>query len=501
MNDSARVTSIGIESEGDAYVSWLNERTSPQFIAMFVSPDPRGIYSLPPCRVMDCDRVSSAKTGLCGPHSKQFRDSVHEDVEAFGRAAVTRPVARKAHGGYSAQGIFDLSACASPTVRAELQFAISCKASGDYGGPLRVDAFNAFVRSLTEVGAVSIRELTPEAPKTLAIENRAGAYASTHRMYLSDFRSWIDLAEGNLSVRRRIGKRRGGSHRWSQSQEIVQPWLREIVERWVAFRVNTEAANAQHIGQQESHVVEFARWAESRNVRSAKGITRQLLLDWLAEVNSQRSRKGKKFSGVYRASKISAVSMMVQYARVEVTQSIPVNALYLPGEIPARDTPSPRYLEPRLIDFLRLPRNLDLIVDPAHRTAILIMMQVGLRAGHTCALPFDCLIDLNRGDSVDKWALNFIDTKSNMNITVPIEPQVAVAIQEQQKRAVVESSKMGSHVPELLFINARATVTRQLAPERLNVTLRRWVLALDLRDAAGDLENITPHRFRHIVSA
>ena len=244
-------------------------------------------------------------------------------------------------------------------------------------------------------------------------------------------------------------------------------------------------------------MVEFARWAESRNVTSAEGITRRLLLDWLAEVNLQSNQKGKKFSGGYRASKVSAVSMMVQYARVEVTQRIPSNALYLPGEFPARHVPSPRYLEPRLIDTLRLPKNLDLIVNPAHRVAILIMMQTGLRAGHTCALSFDCLIDLTRSDSEDKWALNFIDTKSNINATVPIEPHVAAAVQQQRKRALVEAAKMGQSVPELLFANSRAYETRQLAPERLNITLRQWVIALDLRDAAGQLENITPHRFRH----
>ncbi|MER2133728.1 MAG: tyrosine-type recombinase/integrase [Arthrobacter sp.] len=273
--------------------------------------------------------------------------------------------------------------------------------------------------------------------------------------------------------------------------------MKEIIDRWVAYRLNTEAADPQHIGQQESHVVEFAQWAETRDVRSGKDITRRLLLDWLAEVNSQTNDKGKKYSGVYRASKVSAVNMMVQYARVEITQHIPSNAVYLPGEFPARDIPSPRYLEPRLIETLRRPENLDLIIDPSHRTAILIMMQVGLRSGHTCVLPFDCLIDLNRGDSTDKWALNFIDTKSDTNITVPIETHVAIAIQEQQKRALVETTKMGRKVPEYLFANARASATRQLAPERINVTLRRWVLDLDLRDAAGQSENITPHRFRH----
>lgn len=496
MNDVARITPIGIEKAEYAYIAWLNTRTSPQFIAMLIPPDPRGIYSSMACSIAACDRVSKG-SGLCGTHWKQFKDSEHCDLDEFRLVATTRTVVGRKHGGYSARGIFDLSACASTTVRAELQFAISCKASGEFGGPLRVDAFNAFVQSLNAVGVQSLRDLTAGSPGAFEVESRAGSHASTHRMYTTEFQSWIELAEGNFSVRRRIGTRRGGSQRWSQSQDIAQPWLREIVERWVTYRTNTEAADAQHIGQQESHVVEFATWAEARKVIGPESITRSLLLAWLAEVNSQRNKKGKKFSGGYRAAKISAVSMMVQYARVEVTQRIPSNALYLPGEFPARDTPTPRFLEPKLIDTLRLPRSLDMIVDPSHRTAVLIMMQVGVRAGHTCALPFDCLLDLNRSGSLDKWALHFIDTKSNTNITVPIEPHVANAIKAQQERAIVESSKLGLTVPEFLFANSRARSTRQLAPERLNIVLRQWAVSLDLRDATGQLEKITPHRFRH----
>lgn len=496
MNDGARITPIGIEKADDAYIAWLNKRTSPQFNAMRVPPDPHGIYSSPVCTIATCDRVSKGPV-LCGAHAKQFKDSEHGNLEDFRLVAITRPVARKKHGGYSAKGIFDLSACTSTTVRAELQFAISCKATGDFGAPLRADAFNAFVQSINAVGIQSLRDLAAGSPKVFEVESRAGSYAATHRMYSTEFRAWIELAEGNLSVRRRIGARRGGSQRWSQSQDIAQPWLREIVERWVSYRSNTEAADAQHIGQQESHVVEFATWAETRNVTGPEAITRSLLLAWLTEVNSQRNKKGQKFSGVYRSAKISAVSMMVQYARVEVTQRIPSNALYLPGEFPARDTPTPRFLEPNLIATLRLPRSLDMIVDPSHRTAVLIMMQAGVRAGHTCSLPFDCLIDLNRANSVDKWALNFIDTKSNTNVTVPIEPHVAIAIKAQQQRAMVESSKLGMTVPKLLFANARARSTRQLAPERLNIVLKQWAIALDLRDATGQMQKITPHRFRH----
>jgi len=497
MSNIAAITPINRPLGETDYIAWLNSRTSPAFLTSMVPPDPRGIYSRPACQVRECGRSARRQLGLCPLHFQEYEVTGITDVEALGRSATVRPIARKAAGGYSAQGVFDLSICTSKTVQAELQFAISCKASGDYGGRLNADAVNAFVRSINKIGISSLRGLLPDSPEVIAVAQRAGSYASTHLMYMREFRNWIEIAAGNLSVKRRLGTRRGGSKRWSKSQDVSQAWLQEIIGRWVAYRLNVETAEAQHIGQQESYVVEFAKWAESREVCDPSDITRQLLLDWLAEVNSQRKETGAKFSGGYRAAKVSAVNMMVQFARVEVTDRIPANATYLPREFPRRDVPSPRFLEPRLIETLRRPENLALIRNEHRRVAILIMMQVGLRAGHTCALPFDCLIDLNKGDSSDKWALNFIDTKSKLNITVPIEPHLAVAIKEQQKRVLKEAAELGQKPPALLFTNQNTRDTRQLAPESLNLALKNWVIELDLRDSAGRLEKVTPHRFRH----
>lgn len=497
MSELAKVAKIRGKNGNETYIEWLNKQTSDQFLVLRVYPDPRGIYSRPACSLSDCKRVSLDKSGFCRSHAIKFR-AAGSDLQAFGRSLVTlRQVGVRAHGGMSAQGIFDLSMCESPIVRAELQFAISRKATGEFGGPLRVEPFNAFIRALNDAKVQSVRDLVRDDPRRIAIERNAGSYESTFRTYMSEFKNWIDLAEGNLSVRRRLGTRRGGSQRWSQSQDISRPWLREIVERWVAYRRNTEAGTAQHVGQQEAHVVEFALWAEPRGVSGPLAITRTLLLDWLAEVNAQRDKDGKQFSGGYRSAKISAVSMMVTYARVEITQLIPSNALYLPGELPSRDKPVPKFMEPKLIDKLRDPQSLSKIQDDAHRAIIQIMMQVGLRVGHTCALPFDCLIDLNRGDSTDKWALSFHDTKSNFQVTVPISPQIALIIKGQKERALLEVVKMGTRGANLLFPNAHASATGQIAPERISRIIKRWIAELDIRDDKGQLEKVTPHRFRH----
>jgi integrase len=207
-------------------------------------------------------------------------------------------------------------------------------------------------------------------------------------------------------------------------------------------------------------------------------------------------KTGVKLSGTYRAKYVGAVENFVTIVRAEFDATVPANAGYLRGERPDRDVPTPRFLEPRIIDTLRKEENLALISDPAHRLAIRIMIHAGLRAGHTCSLPFDCLLDMNRGGTNDKWALTFVDTKSNRNVTLPIAPEVANAIRQHQD-ALHSAGDSATMIPARLFPNPRAHKTGQLAPEMINVTIARWVAGLGLREADGKLVNVTPHRFRH----
>lgn len=479
-----------------SYISWLNERTLPRFVASYVHPDPEGIYSRPSCAVEHCTRVSGAVRGLCRPHMQQFSRSPSQSYEAFLASAPAPRVRRKSHAGYSGQGIFDLASCFSPVVQAELQFLISLRSTGSYGGRLRAESFNAFINCLNAANVHSLRDVDLPSKAATEVLERSGSYKDVHLMYIRDFHI-LSEKEDVAQNGRQIGLRRGGSRRWSKGQHIKQPWLRKIVDKWVKFRINTEAASPQHIGQQEAHVVDFANWAETRNLSSPAGITRELLIDWLGEVNQQTNRQGQKFSAVYRRAKVGAVALMIRWARVELAVDIPANAVYLPGELPRMTRGAPRFMEPHLIDKLRRPESLALIGDPAHRVAIEIMMNVGIRAGHVCSLPFDCLLDLNRSGSTDKWALSFTDTKSEVNVCVPIAPNVAEVIQDQRERVLALAASMGAADPKLLFFNPTAPITRQLAPERLNRTLKKWVDDLGLKDSLGRPENVTPHRFRH----
>lgn len=489
----ARLRAVGDRRHD--YVSWIIEQVPVRFRVDLLGPDSAGRYSYPPCRVKGCDRVARGPIAeMCRAHSTDF-DVTDEPLEAFLARAVPVPRQKGVRPpGLTTLGIFNLAAVADPVVRAELAFGLSKRAEADNGhGPARAEIFNRLVSELNAVGVTSLLDMTSAERDEVA--NRCGSTWTQARPLVDQSINAIRVERGDPDVKRRIGTRRGGSSRYSRQQEIEQPWLRDLVSRWVDFRLNTEAVSPQEAGQQEAMLVTFAAWCATQGVKSPVDFTRPLLVAWLGHVRQMtNSATSKPLSAGYRGKYISTVENFIEVARVEFDQPVPVSARYLRGERPKRGARTPRFLEPRIIETLREPTNLALIPDLAHRVAIAIMMNVGLRAGHTCALPFDCLRDLNRGGSTDKWALGFVDTKSKGNMLLPVAPEVADAIRDFQ---TYQRGVLGGSAPDLLFFNPRAYKTRQLAPERLNVAIHRWVKALGLRETDGSPVKVTPHRFRH----
>lgn len=478
----------------ESYREWLTRLVPEAFLREHVGPDPHGIYSPPPCLVVNCSRMSRSALGLCRVHVAELAQS-GGGLDTFLQVADAQRerVGNRSKSGIYGRGIFDFGAVAKSTVRVELAYGLSKRADRDNGyGPALPDAFNRLVAALNKVGVNSVLDLTDEQQDRIL--TLCGGRSSSVRAMLRQTVNEIHIAQGDNDVQIRLGSRRGGSSRYSRHQDIAQPWFRDLVARWVQFRLNTEAASPQHIGQQESMLVEFADWCTSMDVSSPAEFTRELLVAWLKHVRKLKNgRTDEPASAGYRAKFVTTVEQFIEVVRVEFDPRVPSNARYLAGERPRRAIPQPRFLEPRIIETLRQPENLELINDPAHRLAIMIMMHVGIRAGHTCALPFDCLRDLNTGATTDKWALSFIDTKSERNMMLPVAPEIAAAIRDHQARQI---ASRGS-APERLFRNPRAYKTGQLAPEQLNVTLGRWVAELDLREVDGSLVKVTPHRFRH----
>jgi len=250
---------------------------------------------------------------LCRVHGVAFTDS-GSDLESFLRRTAGEPYkpSNNRYGaGLSVLGIFDLGSVENATVRVELAYGLSRRANPDNGyGPALPEAFNKLVAALNAVGAQSILDLTDE--QQGRIQPLCGGRWTSARALISQTATAIRLARGDDDVRIRLGVRRGGSSRFSRHQDIDQPWFRDLVARWVKFRLNTEAASAQHIGQQEAMLVVFAAWCTDKSVSSPKDFTRALLVDWLGYVRTLKSRSGKAIGAGYRSKYVTTVEQFIE---------------------------------------------------------------------------------------------------------------------------------------------------------------------------------------------
>lgn len=475
----ARSKTLRVADDTDEYLAWLSEQVPQRFKQERLGPDPNGHYSRPVCATKGCARVATGVDGarcrLClrgGP----------------------RPLQGRSKGGDAARGIFRFDLISNPVVRLEMQYALSLRADPNSGGQVRAEAANVLFAALQAQRVSSVLALRDNTKATERLKRAVGSYWVQARAILWQTQEGLLAARGDTTAKVILGRRRGGSRRWSKAQEIPQPWLRELVQRWVQYRLDTEAAAAQHVGQQESMLVTFAIWCDQQTpaVRRPADVDRALLLAWLSHVKKMTNDKGEPLDPTYANKFLAAVEQFIEVARVDFGAKFSPTAQYLRGERLNAEAPNPRYLDGPVIATLRKEENLALIPDEDVRLVVAIMMHVGMRAGHVCALEFDCLREL--GQDGTSWALSYYDGKSGRWIGLPVDDYIAQAIRRQQRR-VRDSARAGK--PVHLFPNPRARITGVLAPEKIGPAVDNWVEELDLRGPDGLLLKVTPHRFRH----
>lgn len=478
----------------------IEKATPDSFKVDLLGLDPAGRYSPPPCEVAGCNRHRlNTRATLCRVHDRQFKESGRE-LQKFLRLKAENPAENYAKTRLDGQGdtqsnvnMFELSAIHSNTLRIELTYGLSVRALGgpDYAGPVRPISFNTLARALMRHRVYTLGQVNSDLYDIIVAE--AGSKRSHWASILRHTKAAISLLiRESPDVRVALGRRRGGSTRFSRHQEITLPWMREAVQRFTQMRLNAEQVSAQHAGQQESHLVTFAAWCEANYLTIPEHISRHVLLDWMGHVNGLVGSDGEQFSPVYRSSMMGAVDQFLSFCRTDLNIPVPESARYRPGERPHRPDGAPRYLEANIIAVLKSPEALAMVDDPAHRLIIQIMMDTGMRIGHTCSLEKDCLRNLNPSGSGDKWALQYMDTKSSRSVQLPISPDLAEAI-----RRFVQNDRDAAVESQLLFSNSRAWSTNQVSPEAVSRTIEKWVHDLQLKNPYGDPLRITAHQFRH----
>ena len=271
-------------------------------------------------------------------------------------------------------------------------------------------------------------------------------------------------------------------------------WFGALVRRWIDYRLAAEKASAQTTGMQAAALARFGGYLERRDATSPQLITRSLLIDYLAELKRCTSRRRGVRAGDI-GKWMSAINTFLDDVRLlEWEPRIPGSARYLSGEQPRRPVPQPRFISENVMMQLERGESLAKIERDDFRLAVKILMTTGMRISTPATLPLNCLEELPRSAGESAWALLFVDTKTRQPMRIPLRPDIALAVQEQQ--AQVLGAVSGDDCPLLLPARRNGAI-RHIAPQTFHTALGRWCEALGLRDENGAPVRVTAHQFRH----
>ncbi|WP_262495177.1 tyrosine-type recombinase/integrase [Paeniglutamicibacter gangotriensis] len=463
----------------------------PRFLVDFVPPDPLGKYSLKPCVIPDCGRITK-ETGLqlCGLHGRRYRasgsvfDEWVRDAEPTPAWSEGNPPEKAA----ASRGVFVLQPLGGK-LRVEMAFAIQCRSSGEVRDVLRPDAFNYLVHQLVVNDIDSLLEIDARSLEELGVERYRVTLPPLVERTQMAIRAQLGLP-GKVS----LGPRGDGSPYFADVGALQPPWLGVIANKWVRYRLDTEQISPQHAGTQVASLKRFSDFLVSQDVSLPEDVTRDVMMGYLHCIRRERNARGKPLAAATVSKRMSAVNSLFEDARaLEWEPQLRTSARFMRGEFPRRTVTDPRFLSETVMAQLEDKANLEKIGRPDIRVAIRIIMTTGMRMGHVLGLKLDCLEELKRTMGPPSWALKYIDTKTRQIGYLPIQPDIAEEIKLQQDRV---RSEHGDSVG-ILFPGRRKVLVVPIANQTLHSNLVRWCEALEVRDENGAKVHVTAHRFRH----
>lgn len=156
----------------------------------------------------------------------------------------------------------------------------------------------------------------------------------------------------------------------------------------------------------------------------------------------------------------------------------------------------PRYIPEEVVQ--QLNQHLDELPKPIMRM-VLVLQETGVRISELCQLPINCLKDDGKGQS---W-IQFVRWKMKTEDTIPVSPETAKVIQEQQQyireylgegfQCLFSARKAGGDMQE--FIPS----PKIMNSENFIKYIKRLAVKYGIKDKSGKLWDFQTHQFRHTV--
>jgi integrase len=272
--------------------------------------------------------------------------------------------------------------------------------------------------------------------------------------------------------------------------DIEPDWVRELAKRWARWRITTATKSPASVAVSTSSLRTFTTSLADCDALPASPaeITRALLEDYRAHVHTL------PVSPARRSGHLTALKVFLDDIRLhEWAPGLPANATYYRGEIPRKTSPLPRFVDEFVMGQLERDETLERLPDLTTRTAVVILIETGLRSIDCLRLPFDPVTT----DEAGAPYLKFFNHKLSREAIIPISDRLVAQIRAQQH----DLRERFPAPPLFLLPGVRKNPDGKLPLtwSTLNNRLQRWLTDCDIRDAAGQRVKVTAHPFRHTV--
>lgn len=450
-------------------------------------PDLDGWLSDPPavkqpapgstCGIGHCELWPQAALPLCHAHASTWRANGRPDIETF--------VGGFTQANIPADETIRLDAL-RPHLKLEIQYALQCR-HDERAAKIAPAVVMRLVRFLATTTAVSLLDhgedtwrsrMGRHAPKD-ANARALLVYARRKVDDLADAGGWEAEFPRDIWQLRRLGFE---GNQTLDFAAIPQPWLRQLVKRWLRWRLGT-GLNLETARRGLRSLTRFARFCDGIGVNCLADIDRTVIERHLADLHAELAGRQRHGDGI---GQLNSFLQAIRQHRWDA--SLPASALLFRDDYPKRSERPPRALAEHVMAQIEQADNLDRWDNPGFRLVTLILIRCGLRVTDALSLPHECVVTDGEGAPY----LRYFNHKMKREALVPIDEEIRGLISQQQSRV---------GVAPVLFPRPTKNPDSKtpVSSSTYRLALYRWLAHCNIRDDRGHAVHLTPHQWRHTL--
>jgi integrase len=433
------------------------------------------------CRIVHCQLWPQATLPLCHAHAQTWKANGRPDIDAFARGFAQITTTEDESVRLDQLG---------PQLTLEIQYALQCRGDERASKTLPTVVMQV-VRFLAATTATSLLDQTEDTWRTL-IGRPAPKDSNPRALLAYAWRKVEDLADAggwDAEYPRAVWQLRRLGFSGNQTLRfdgIPQPWLRDLVKRWLRWRLGT-GLGLEVARRGLSSLTRFAKFCDNINVPGPLGIDRSVLEWYLADLHAELA--GRSRHGVHIGQLHAFLDAVRQHRWAELAPT----AMLFSDDYPKRAERPPRALTEQVMAQVEAVDNLHKWANPSHRLVTLILIRCGLRVTDALRLAHDCIV----ADAEGAPYLRYFNHKMKRQALVPIDEELHQMVVDQQARV---TNDLGAPV-DVLF--PRPTKNPDGRAPTSSATYRaalyRWLQRCDVRDEHGQAVRLTPHQWRHTL--